>query len=223
MPTPTQILFPLIFLAALLSGCVGAPTVSMGAADRLTIKVVSVSKEVQLPAQFNFHERGAGIGAVFGLVGALVEHAATSGNPVGPESNGSLILRALKNNNISVQDIVRTEFIKEATGRGSLKVVDTAVAPDAVLSLVINSYGLGRTHAFGEQLHPVLNVSASMKKPDGTVVWQKTDYVSAVSADNKKTGTLEEYKATPELLRAAFTNAASIVGRWLVEKLPAQN
>jgi hypothetical protein len=131
------------------------------------------------------------------------------------------LLGLLKANSISVSDIVKTEFLHNAHARGKIKFVEGAAAPDAVLSLAINVQGLGRSHLLGGQLPPVLNITATLKRPNGTVIWQKSDFNSATNQENNKTAEFDAYMKNPELLRAAFTHAASILTRWVAEKLPS--
>jgi hypothetical protein len=209
-----------VALFTTLVGCAGGPSISMSDSDRAAIKTVAIASEVQIKPEFSFQEKGAGMGAVFGVVGAVVEVMATQ--PATPLSNGNQILAMMKANNISVQEIVKAEFTRAATARGATKFTETSDSADATLSLTINLHGLGRTHLLGGQLHPVLNVSATMKNPSGSVIWQRTEFITPMNAENKKSAEFEEYMKNPELLRAAFTNAATIVTKWLADKLPGK-
>jgi hypothetical protein len=62
-----------------------------------------------------------------------------------------------------------------------------------------------------------LSYPLRLKKPDGAIVWALTEAILIASPANNKAATLEEYVKNPEVLRAAFTNAAAIVSRWIVD------
>jgi hypothetical protein len=210
--------FVVIASVSALVACAGGPAVTMQAADRASIKVVNVTPDVQVKQDFSFQEKGAGMGAVFGVVGAVVEaSAAKPAAPLGPKEQ---LLAMMKANNISLQEIVKTEFVRAASSRSTVKFAEGAAPADANLSMSINVQGLGRTHLLGEMLHPILNITATLKKPDGTVVWQKSDYVSATNPDNAKVSDFDGYMKNPELLRTAFTQAARIVTGWVADGLP---
>ena len=76
-----------------------------------------------------------------------------------------------------------------------------------------------QSQGFGTTLYPMFNITATMTKPDGTVLWKDTDYVTALNGDNKEGHTIEEYLKDPELIRKSFTNGSDIVGRMLASNL----
>jgi hypothetical protein len=200
-----------------LAACAGGPGVSMKPADRVATRVVSVSTDIKLPDQFSYQERGAGIGALFGVAGALVEASARSSEP---PSEATQMQALLKSNNIVVPAILRAEFIRAANARGGIQFSDGAVAADAELFLTINVFGFGRTHLLGGQLHPVLNVTASMKRRDGSLVWQKTDFITPSSPDNQTAFTFDEYRQDPAKLSQTLSSTAAALMKYIAADLP---
>jgi hypothetical protein len=206
-----------LMMVGLLVGCSGAPKVPLAASDRASIKVVNLASAVSLPEKFNYQARGAGMGMMFGLLGALVEVAAASKEP---PSEPAQILLAMKANNISFEEIVKAEFLKAAKAVPGMSFNEGASASDAELSLTLNSVGFGRTHLLGYTLHPTLILTAVMKRPDGTVIWQKTDYITAAGKDDKNAYQLEQYLQNPKLIHEVYSKAAASVSKWIVEGLP---
>jgi hypothetical protein len=92
-------------------------------------------------------------------------------------------------------------------------------AADADLILAVNVYGLGQTQGFSSLLYPLINVSATLKKPDGTVVWQNTDFVTPQNSANTGGHEFQQYLEQPELLRATWVNVSQIVSGMVLDDL----
>jgi hypothetical protein len=207
----------LLAAAAGLSACASGPRVSMNAADRAAIRLVAVSADIKPPTRFSYQERGAGVGALFGVAGALAE---ASARPAAPAGEAGQMLALLESNQIVVQEIVRAEFIRAANARGGMRFVEAAGEADAELFLAIDMFGFGRTHLLGTQLHPIFNATATMKRRDGSVVWQKSEFITAVSPDAAVAFTLDEYRQNPARLREALGNSAAGLMKHLTGALP---
>jgi hypothetical protein len=150
-----------------LISCAGGAGIAMSAADRTANPRVTVRSSVQLPDQFSYQERGAGVGTLFGVIGALAEASVRSS---APPNEAMQMLALMKSSDIAVPDILRAEFIRAVKSRGGIRLTEatTAADADAELSLVVNLCGLGRSHLYGKQLHPTFNVTASMQRRDGS-------------------------------------------------------
>ncbi|MCE3605794.1 hypothetical protein LXA47_19615 [Massilia sp. P8910] len=197
-------------MAALLSACAGAPSITMNAGDRAAIKTVKINPAVQLPEKMYYQGRGQALAMVAGPIGAVIGASAAAG------PSGQLVAK-MADSKISVPDILKTEFQRAAEGTG-LTVVDPAAASDAEVTLQVNAYGLSQSNGFSS-LYPMMNVSAVMKKSDGTIAWQKTDFASPLNSDNKTGKEFDDYMQDPELLRNAMTTISSIVSKMLVDDL----
>lgn len=190
-----------------LTGCGGTSGVKMSAQDRSTLHTVAVNPNVPMPQEMFYYGMAQNFATTLGgVVGALAGAAA------GDEPRDQL-LAVMKANNISIPETVRSEFGKELERSTPLRIADTGTAADAELSLAVNLYGLGIAHGFSSTLYPTLGVTATLKKPDGRVVWQSTNYVSPQSSENDLGHGFDEYLTQPELLRATWIKAAGIVSR----------
>lgn len=202
--------------ATLLAACAGGPSVSMKDADRAAIKTVWVKPDVAMPDAFSYQARGAGMGAVFGLIGALVEVSTSK-----PANEGQALRQAAIGSGTTVQALVREAFTKEANALGAMRFTqDAAEAADATVALQVNVYGFGRTHLLGELLHPTFNVTATMQRLDGTVVWKRTEFITPMNNDNQTGYKFETLLGDPAQLAVAYRQGASIVTRYLAQGLP---
>lgn len=211
----TSTLFFSFLLGSLLVGCAGAPTKTMTSEDRASIRTVKVNPDVQMPAEMFFHGRAQSFAAVGGVIGAVAAGQAA-------EEPSGQIVATLKEKQISLPEIVRAEFQRAANDGGAIEFSDNPAAPDGELVLAVNMYGFGQTQGFSALLYPAMNVSATLKKKDGSIAWQKTEFATPHNAENKYGHEFKDYIADPELLRKTLTNIAGIVGRMLAEDLKKQ-
>ena len=191
-----------------LAGCAG---VQMSPADRAQIKTIKIRADDRMPNDMFYHSRAQSVAGAFGLVGALVGLASASD----PKAQ---IIATMKANNIQLPIILQAEFSKAMQSQKEFQVVDGDSSADAEMLLVVNLYGLGQSHGFSS-LYPTLTVSATLRKPDNTVIWQKTDYATPLNKENTGGHEFNEYIGQPELLRATWSNVSGIVSRMLVENL----
>jgi hypothetical protein len=201
----------------LLSGCVGGPGQSLSTADRASLRSAQVG-EIKVAQPLSYQGKGAGMGAVFGIVGALAESAAQSS---GPADEGTLLARAIGPDHALLKEVVKTEFVAAASQRSGIAFVEgQASAPAARLDLTVNVYGFQRSHLLASQVQPMLNLTASLSAADGRVLWRKSDYITALAAENAQAYDVERLVKQPELLRAALRQVTTLVVRNIVEDLP---
>jgi hypothetical protein len=118
-----------------------------------------------------------------------------------------------------VPQIVKAEFIRAAGARSTMRFAEGDGAADARLSLAVDAYGYGQTQGFSALLYPMMRVTATLKRRDGTVAWQKSDFAVPLNSENNQGYAFEEYIRNPQLLRATLTNIAGIVSRMLLADL----
>lgn len=200
-------------LIVLLTACAGAPTVNLSDADRARVKTVSIKPEVTMPQEMFYQARAQGIGAAFGLLGAL----ATQGAANEPKEQVPVIM---KNNGIEVPNILRVE-LEKALRTSSLQVVPPESKADAEISLQVAVYGYAQKNGLSNTVYPMINVSATMKSPDGKTIWQKTDYITALNGENDVGYEFPQFVEKPERLRETMTKVSGMVTRLLVADLNA--
>lgn len=198
-------------VSLLLAACANAP-VAMNDNVRSSVHTVSVDPVVTLPADMYYQGPGQAGMMMLGVIGAL----AAQGTAATPKARLHAVMDA---NNISVQDIVAAEFAKQAGAATAMKFTVGNEPADARVKLVVNLYGLSQSQGFGTTLYPMFNVTATMTKADGTVLWKDTDYVTALNGDNKDGHTIEDYLKDPELIRKSFTSGSDLVGHMLATNL----
>ena len=200
-----------LIVALATADCADTTAVAMKATERDAVRTVGVNPAVKVPGEIYYldHAQGLGMG-IGGAVGGLI---ASSGGADGQ------IVDALASNAISVGAIVRTEFVAASATVGDIAFVDSTAAHVAELTLVVNLYGLSYASPLDAALYPMLSVTATIRRADGNVVWQKTAAATVLTADNKLGYSFSQYIQDPERLRAVFANAAAIVSRVLVADL----
>lgn len=203
----------LLATALLMSACV-APPVAMAPAARTSIHTVRVNPVVRLPADMLY--RGQKEGVAMMLAGPLV--AAQVGSAVGSETAAQLVAE-MRANHIDLGQIVADEFAKEASSGSSITFVVGTSPADAQVDLTVNAYGITHAHALGTALYPIVSLTATMKTPEGTVIWQANHIASAQNADSREGRSIEDYLRDPELLRRAFVTGSDIVSRVMVQDL----
>lgn len=196
----------------LITGCAGLPSVDMSAADRVQIKAVTVRVENKLPEEMFYQGRGQAIAGAFGAIGAVAGMAAA-------DDPKAQIKATMNKNDINLPSILRSEFEKTMRSQSEFRVAEGQSLADAEMVLIVNTYGLSQSQGFSAVLYPMINVSASLRKRDGTVVWQRTDYVTPQNKENSSGHEFDEYIAKPEYLRTSWSNVSGIVSRMLVREL----
>lgn len=196
-------------------GCAGLSSVKMTSADREQTKTITVRAEGKMPEEMYYHGMGQSVAGAFGVVGAVAGMSMA-------EDPKAQIIATMKSNNISLPSIVQAEFIKAMQAQNEFRLAGDGMAADAEMVLFINMYGLGQSTGFSG-LYPLLNVSASLRKPDGTVIWQCTDYVTPHNKANDEVHAFSDFIEQPEVLRGVWSKVAGIVSRMLVRDLSPQS
>jgi outer membrane lipoprotein SlyB len=99
-----------------LAGCAGIQSVEMSAADRGQIKNIRVQADSKMPEDMLFQsttQTAAGV-LVGGAVGAIIGQAAAAE----PKAR---IVATMKNSNVNIPTILKSEFQKAAQSRPELK------------------------------------------------------------------------------------------------------
>lgn len=195
-----------------MAGCVGLSKVEMSPSDQAHTRTIHVRVEDRLPEDMFFHGTAQSVGGAFGVVGALAGMALS-------ETPKAQIISAMENNGIKLPIILQKEFANAVQSTGEFQVVDSQSLSDAEMLLIVNIYGLAQSHGFNSNLYPMLNVSGSLRKPDGTVIWQRTESMTALNEQNDKGYEFDQYMENPERLREVWSNASRIVSRMLVREL----
>lgn len=197
------------------AGCVGLSKVEMSPSDRAQTKAVHVRAEDRLPQDMIFHGTAQSMGEAFDVVGDLEDMALS-------EIPKAQIIAVMEKNDIKLPLILQKEFADAVQSTGEFQVVDSQSPSDAEMLLIVNIYGLARSQRLNNNLYPMLNVSGSLRKPDGTVIWQRTESMTALHEDNDKGYEFYQYTEKPERLRETWSHASRIVSRMLVRELTSR-
>lgn len=204
-----------IAAAIVTTGCVGLPSIKMREADRAQIKTVKIRIDSKMPDMF-FYGKPESLFFVGGGVGALVALAMSNA----PKAQ---TLALMESNKIDIPTIVQSEFSRAMQTQRDFQVVESSTPADAEVVLFVNAYGLGQEKEFSSILYPFLNLSASLKRPDGTTVWQRTDHIGHLDPENFVAYMFNDYIEKPDRLRQTWSNAAGIVSRKLVHELSSRD
>ena len=191
------------FCALNLWGC--ATTQQLSQSDRQALSTVSVDPNVVFEEKPLFMNRTRALGgALAGVAGQGIAVAATSG--VSDEGPAGLI-QYMKQNNISIPDIVRNEFIRQIKIRPDLqsKLVEGNGAAQFHLK---SSWGMGQ-ESFGALYRPALFVWAELVA-DGKVIWRGKDHITPLSGEIQGR-TWQDLFISPDALRQIYTSAAQHV------------
>lgn len=198
-------------LSGVLGGCAGVASVSATAADREKILMVRIDPMIELPAKPYYQGPEQAFAAVAGVVGAML---------AAPDAAdaASKMAAVMHDQHTEISGIVLAEFPSAwETGTPVRFTNDPSAAVDGVMTLKINTWGIGQSQGFNPKLYPLLGISATLKRADGTVAWQKYDFVTPANKDNNEGHTFDEYHAKPELFKRVFDSATRIVSSMLLQ------
>lgn len=200
-------------LVASVCGCAGVPSISPSASERARLSSARVDPTIEITPKPFYQGREQSFALVGGAVGAVLAGPAAA-DAVDAQT---AIVTVMRDQHVELGEIVRAEFVRAAEAETQMRFTsDPGAAVDGVVSLKVDVWGLGQTQGFSATLFPTFGVSATLRRTDGTVVWQKYEYVTPLNKENGEGHTLEEYLANPEFLRKVFTSASGIVSRMLV-------
>lgn len=203
-------LLPLLFAL----GCATTQSTSDVQPNRFDgIHSVTVAKYIPIPEQPEVFGKTAATGGLIG--GGLGAAIAQSTAPEPAEFK-----KFLTANRIDVREIVRQEFMANLSATGVFPAV-VAEGADAYFDLSIQQYGLGPTFSWSpvdKPLRPTLRVVARLMKRDGKVLWENTEFISALN-DGTEAHKIDSYYADPKLTEEQFRKVARIVAKGLLKDL----
>ncbi len=198
-------------LAGALSGCAGVSAVSATAADREKILTVRIDPAIAVPEKAFYHGPQQSVAAIAGVIGAILA------SPDAADA-ASKMTDVMHDQHEDISGIVLAEFAGPWEASTPVRFTSDPSAPvDATMVLRINTWGIGQSQGFSPKLYPLLGISATLKRADGTVAWQKYDFVTPANKDNDEGHTFDEYLAKPELFKKVFESATRIVSKMLLE------
>lgn len=169
--------------------------------DRAAIHKIYVKANPKLPEQPVLITRGMIWGAVLGgAVGGAVSSVGAT-----PEQ---YLVDFLAQHDIHIEQIAAKSVADRLAGQHVFEVADAPADADATLTVDVVVYGIGYTAGmFSSDYRAMLNVRATMTRPDGKVVWIKQDVESALSGDRPAVP-LDAMFADAEVMRAQFVATA---------------
>lgn len=203
----------LALCVGLLAGCASAPSKLLTPADRLTLTRIKIHSQVEVPVAYLYGSPvGQTIAAGGGIIGAIAsDHVKKAGK--------TEIQELAKSNGFSLAEILKNEFISASAAKREMKFSENELSPDAFLGLNVKFYGFQQAHGWSSTMYPYMVVSATIKRPDGSMAWEATESVNAFNSENKPGYDYAEYTGDPEKVRQALTRAAGIVSRAFVADL----
>lgn len=202
----------MLVTAACAAGCSTPKSVPLSPDTKNSIKNIQVDKQVSKP--IDIYWRGgeqAWSAALFGAVGAM----STAGSGA---READYMKAMLEREKIDISEIVHTEATRQIATSGRFSVVDPEKA-DAVLTLSVDLYGFNKTHPFGSNMNPLIQVTGKLSKPNQEVVWQQTEMVSDLASDNDQGQSMSTYQSEPAKLRTALTEASEVAVKRVLAKL----
>ena len=192
----------------LITGCVSQKALTK--TDKESIRSVSINKQVKMPDDFLYMGPAQAWGAAGGLLGAVAGQSDA-------RSAKAQIKSALQENHIDLEQISREQLEAELLKSNLF----SSIAPeggDAEFRLEVRLWGFVQKNTFSAHLKPTLSITGSLVNLNGTVLWQKYDYITAFN-DQTPEHTIEEYLRNPQLIREAFDTSAKIISEGLVKDI----
>ena len=199
-------LISIFYILSLLIGCGG--NAALRKSGLATIKSVSICENVTKPGSLIYSGRKQAFLAVCGCLGGLAGGLAA-------EKTASKIKTVMEQEKIDVGEIVREQFVNELKNSNLFASI-VSENSDAEFKLSIRTFGFIVPQGFSSKLKPILGVEGKLVKSDGSVLWEKYEFISNLS---KKTPSysLENYFDNPELIREVFTIASQSIVADLIE------
>lgn len=121
-------------------------------------------------------------------------------------------LQFLNANKISVDQMLRNDFIHHLKKTGNFTVVNSPSLADAQFDLKVLVYGIGQNgNAFSNKYRTFMSTEGSLSKNGGNVVWKNNGICTAIDGDRPQS-TLDELFTQPATMRKhmeALTQATS--------------
>lgn len=203
-------IFVAVFAQFLLLFLTGCANVSISPNKLTSLPSVSISPSVKLADHISYTgpEQAWGV-ALGGVVGGLVAQRA--------ETIPNQIKEYLKNNDINVAQITRTEFIKglQNDPRFSGKISDNSANH---FELEVYLYGLAQNGGFSSEYKVWMGIRAQLVDASGNVIWEDKDFVTP----HNNSVPAAPYKAffeDPNTFRTGFIAAADAVTQMLLNDM----
>jgi hypothetical protein len=191
-----------------LSGCVSQKPLTKK--DKESIRSVSINKEVKMPDDFLYMGPAQAWGAAGGLIGAVAGKS-------DERSAKAQIIAVMQEKQIDLKQISREQLEAELL-RANVFPSVLSEGGDTEIKLEVRLWGFVQKNSFSAQLKPTLGITASLVNLNGTVFWQKYDYITAFN-DQTPEHTIEEYLQNPQLIHEAFNTSAKIISEGLVKDI----
>jgi hypothetical protein len=197
------------------AGC--ATTQSISDSDRKAIRSVSIAKAVAMPPHPVVMGKAS---QTAGFWGGPIATAVMASRENSDVVQFKQHVDAYK---IDIGEIVRQEFITQLKATSAFPAI-VAEGGNATFDLTIESYGLAQGFSMSPTnapLRPTVRLTAKLSMPDGKVVWQNTETLTAISSDIPAYP-VAEYYSTPGRVEEAFKKAGEIVAKDLLKDLGQQ-
>lgn len=191
----------LINLLVVLALCACASTHALKETDRNTITTVAISPDVKVAPEVYYFGPGTSVAMLFGAVGGAAAVAANKG----PADE---LKEFAKDNRISIEDIVRKEFVAQLHAGRKFRVSEDNA--NATFRLDVSQYGLSVPTSLSGGLVPILRVHAELLNTKGEVIWSTTGRVHPLSGI-VDSASPEVIHGNPQILRNMWTEAAQQV------------
>ena len=201
-----------VLCIAFAAGC--ATTQSISDSDRKAIRSVSVAKPVAMPPHPVVMGRASQTAGFWGGPIAIAVMANRENSDVVQFKNH------VESHKIDIAGIVRQEFIAQLKATNAFPAV-VAEGGSATFELAIEQYGLGQGFSMSPTnapLRPTLRLVAKLSTPDGKVVWQNAETLTAISSEIPAYS-VADYYATPGRVEEAFKKAGEIVAKEILKDL----
>jgi hypothetical protein len=189
-------------------GCVSQKALTKK--DKELIQSVSISKEVKMPDDFLYMGPAQSWAVAGGLIGAIAGKS-------DERSAKAQIIAVMQQNQIDLKKISREQLETELL-RANVFPSVLSEGGDTEIKLEVRLWGFVQKNSFSAQLKPTLGIAASLVNLDGTIFWQKYDYITAFN-DQTPEHTIEEYLRNPQLIQEAFNTSAKIISEGLVKDI----
>lgn len=197
----------LFLLFAFLAGC--ATTQNISEENRRSIGTIKVNAAVQKAPVMSYLGPGTSVFFAFGAIGGAAAYAAS----VGP---AKALQDFAEKNGIFIENIAFEEVDAAFRRSGQVKVSSAAEPADAVVNVMVYTYGFTVPHGFSGRLGPTLGIRCVMVDAAGNEIANVYDYVIRSPVE---TFTPEELRDDPRRIEYAWRMAARRVAGNLAASL----
>lgn len=186
----------LFVLVAFLSGC--ATTQNISEENRRKVGTIRVNPTVVKTPEMFYFGPGASVLLLFGAVGGAASYAAS----VGP---AKALQDFAKKNGIFIEKIAFEEVEAAFRRSGRVKVSSATEPADAVVNVIVYTYGFSVPHGFSGRLGPNLGIRCILVDAAGNEIANVYDYVIKSPVE---TSTPEELRDDPRRIEHAWRMSA---------------